>query len=65
MKKKRKNLKMTDRDYISTLTIETVCHECGKTFDRLGVEWAYKRGERFFCSWHCMRAFDREKEEKK
>ena len=39
------------------------CPVCGKRFES-GVMYAYKREKRhnsyhYFCSWHCLRQFDR------
>lgn len=41
------------------------CHQCGKRFES-GTEWAYKcdkqkgkKGKYYFCSWRCLRQFDR------
>ena len=34
-----------------------ICHQCGKEFDVLYPDlWRYKRGNKWFCSWHCLRA---------
>lgn len=46
---------------LETLATSCKCAACGKTFDRLSADWAYKRdgGDghgRWFCSWRCMRA---------
>ena len=47
------------------------CRICGKEFDVLWPElWRYKRvepphGEKFFCSWKCLREYDTAKEAKK
>lgn len=44
------------------------CAECGERFEHT-PEHAYKRNEhgrqKLFCSYHCMRAFDRREEERK
>lgn len=45
------------------------CRECGKMFDVLWPEiWRYRRGNgtnyTYFCSWGCLRAYDRETEGK-
>ena len=45
------------------------CRECGKTFDVLWPEmYRYKRGTgtnyTYFCSWGCLRAYDRKTEGK-
>ena len=45
---------------------EKKCHMCGKGFVVLHVDmWTYKRSERYFCSYKCMRAFDKRKEERR
>lgn len=39
------------------------CAECGKEFVVLYQDiWAYKRGEKWLCSWKCLRAYDKSKE---
>ena len=63
------------RDFIGDLK---TCPQCGKTFNVLYVdEWAYRRDvavptrktpkpkRLIFCSWGCLRAFDKEREEEK
>ena len=36
------------------------CAHCGKTFYIAYLpDYTYKRGTKKFCSWSCMRAFDR------
>ena len=36
------------------------CPVCGKRFDVLWPnQWAYKRGNKFICSWGCIRKYDR------
>lgn len=43
------------------------CFHCGKEFIP-GVKHLYKKREKgkvkIFCSWNCMRAFEKEKEKK-
>lgn len=40
-----------------------VCNKCGKEFPVLYLnQYVYKRGAKYFCSWSCMRKFDKEKE---
>lgn len=40
-----------------------MCNECGKEFPLLyPTKYVYKRGAKYFCSWTCMRHFDKEKE---
>ena len=42
---------------------EKKCAWCGKRFGVLHTDlWAYKRGEKYFCSWKCLRANDKAKE---
>lgn len=38
------------------------CPVCGKKFDVIwpGL-WAYKRNDKFYCSWHCLRTLDEKK----
>lgn len=39
------------------------CAMCGKEFVVLYQDiWAYKRGDRWLCSWKCLRAYDKSKE---
>lgn len=39
------------------------CAMCGKEFVVLYQDiWAYKRGEKWLCSWKCLRAYDKSKE---
>lgn len=52
---------------IAKLLLETECAECRKIFERpTKREWGYKRGSShkgtclFFCSWSCLRKYDRE-----
>ena len=49
------------------LTADT-CAECGKRFEHT-LEHAYRRRmdgrQKLFCSYHCMRAFDRRAEDRK
>lgn len=39
------------------------CPTCKKKFHPT-PEWGYKRNDRCFCSWTCVRAWDREHERK-
>ena len=41
----------------------TKCPICGKTFERT-EEWAYRRGDVHYCSWHCLRKYDASKTRK-
>ena len=43
---------------------ERVCPICGKTFLLESTEWVYRRGKKTFCTWSCMRAFDKAHAEK-
>lgn len=47
---------------------EARCPVCRKKYWK-GNEWAYKSGytnrERFFCSWKCLRAWEKDHPEKK
>lgn len=39
------------------------CAECGKEFVVLYQDlWRYRRGEKWLCSWKCLRAYDKSKE---
>ena len=41
-----------------------ICSQCGKEFDVLYPDlWRYKRWNKWFCSWHCLRADEKEKGE--
>ena len=38
----------------------TKCHQCGKrTVVMYPQLWAYKRGEKYFCTWTCLRTFEK------
>lgn len=56
---------------VTTLSKEHKCRQCGKRFEIPAAEmWVYKRpakGEKYayFCSWSCLRAWDRAAEEKR
>ena len=40
-----------------------ICHQCGKEFDVLYPDlWRYKRGNKWFFSWHCLRADEKGEE---
>lgn len=42
------------------------CRICRKSFDVLYPElWVYRRGSKWFCSWGCMRKYDRREEPEK
>ncbi len=47
------------------------CEMCGKEIYGINRDtWAYKRGEapghyKFFCTWSCLRKYDKMKEEKR
>lgn len=47
----------------------TKCYMCGKEFIVIVPgQWAYKRNDdraKYFCSWHCLRAYDGQKQQKK
>ena len=39
------------------------CIQCGKHFDILYPDlWRYRKGNRIFCSWHCLRADERKED---
>lgn len=50
--------------FINYATNEDVCPVCGTAFARTS-EWVYKRTPFYFCSYHCVRAHDKIKAEKK
>lgn len=40
-----------------------ICNQCGKEFDVLYPDlWRYKRWNKWFCSWHCLRADEKGEE---
>ena len=47
------------REYICT--IGSHCHVCKAEFYPTAL-WAYKRDKWFFCSWRCLREYERRKE---
>ena len=54
----------------SAFVHEKDCPVCGKHFAMSRIDlWAYKRQENhqdnYFCSWRCLRAYDKQKEESK
>ena len=44
---------------------ERICAKCGKEFLIHDGQWAYRAnvgsGYKLFCSWHCLRAWEKEK----
>lgn len=40
------------------------CRKCGKEIYPT-PEWAYKRNGKYYCSWKCLRAHEREKPKRK
>lgn len=48
---------------------ERKCYECGKTFVAMDIsQWAYRRNDRYmryFCSYGCMRKWDKRQEEQR
>ena len=53
------NQTYSDRLMRSTLTQKT-CPICGKTIVRICFsEYAYKKDGHFFCSWTCMREYEK------
>ena len=43
------------------------CQMCGKEFYPPSADWAYKEGKmkvKYFCSWGCLRQWEKEKDEK-
>jgi DNA-binding NarL/FixJ family response regulator len=49
--------------------MEKNCDRCGKEFVMPCGDWAYKRykgkGVQYFCSWKCIRAYEREHDKPK
>lgn len=45
------------------------CEICKRDFLKQSQEWAYvsttKAGVKAFCSWHCLREYERQKQEQK
>ena len=44
------------------------CPKCGKRFEVYDNQWGYKthdKHERYFCSWHCLRATETGEQAKK
>lgn len=40
--------------------VDKKCYLCGKEFvytDKVG--WGYKKGEKLFCSWKCLRQYEK------
>lgn len=35
------------------------CKSCGKSFDRAYKDWGHMIGKHFFCTYRCMRAYER------
>ena len=42
--------------------IEKICPVCGRHIYPPTEEWAYRRGEEYMCSWHCLCVYDRRRE---
>lgn len=64
--------------YDTTKAIEDgsymICPNCGRSFYRLSQDWAYKRNKRqndpkgvpsiiYYCSWGCLRDYEKKREE--
>ena len=45
--------------------VERNCAQCGKQFLMTTQEWAYKKNTKYFCSWTCMRTFEKQHPDKK
>lgn len=52
----------SDKKRTSDYWIEKICPICGKRFYPPTDEWAYRRGDEYFCSWHCLCEHDRRQE---
>lgn len=56
-----KRRRRRDADWLlsraTRLTNSAVCAQCGRGFEYTCKrdEWGYKRGDRLYCSWGCMR----------
>lgn len=50
---------------VSKLTVDTQCHVCGKKFERIGTNWGYTVGNKMFCTYRCMRAYEDAQKPKK
>ena len=50
----------SDKKRTSDYWIEKICPICGKRFYPPTDEWAYRRGDEYFCSWHCLCEHDRQ-----
>ena len=50
---------------IVTFTQTRICPQCGKVFETFTDEWGYKRDRVCYCSWHCVRAYDRQAKKKR
>ena len=65
----RRKMPVDDKSYVQnntrTLTYESVCPECKKTFERLTAEWGWKIKDKRYCSYKCMRAVENRENEKK
>lgn len=51
---------MSEHDY-SGLGVDMICQICGKPFVRLTEDWAYKTGDKYFCSWTCLNDYREKK----
>lgn len=47
------------------LTIPAICAECGKEFERSQKDWGYVIGKELFCTYKCMRAAQKRRDERK
>lgn len=58
-----------DRNYTTMGGVYKKCVICGKSFYMpCQYDWVYRRygrnGDKYMCSWHCLREYDKEHERK-
>ena len=52
---------MAGRKYRLSLNNEKYCPVCGKLFYPLDInDWVYRHHSKLFCSWHCLRQYQKE-----
>lgn len=61
MTKKPKKIK------VHGFTTKHTCAECHKRFEKtiLGGEWGWNIGQKLFCTYGCMREYERKEKEKR
>lgn len=50
---------------IATFSTRNICPRCGGTFEQLTSDWGFVYRGKKYCRWRCLRAQQREDEEKK